>query len=71
MSAAPAGWYTSGAWLPRALACVSEGWCPNHGVRLTPLGFCFACEAVYSITDEGTTVTTTYWPLAAWPGGRR
>jgi hypothetical protein len=53
---------TDRPWLERALAAVSEGFCPNHGVQLTPLGFCFACEAAYSLAGRGTTVTVTYWP---------
>jgi hypothetical protein len=50
-------------WLEHALAAVAEGFCPNHGVPLTRLGFCFACECVYSL-DDGT-VVATYWPLWA------
>jgi hypothetical protein len=53
-------------WLPRALAEVAAGRCPNHGLPLTvPHRFCHACECVYSIKD-GDTVVAVYYP-DRWP----
>lgn len=56
---------TRGDWRTHALAAISGGCCPNHGLTLTTPGrFCFACECTYRI--DGATVVATYAP-ARWP----
>jgi hypothetical protein len=58
----------TGGWLPHALAAIAEGFCPNHGLRLCRLGYCFACEARYVITGDGG-MAAIYAPAVATAGG--